>query len=164
MPVFTAANSARFVGVVLACALSAAASGTLAAAPAEAARSHPHVKKALQVARAQKGDPYRYGANGPKAFDCSGLSQYAYKKAGVRIPRTSDAQAKYVRRLKNKDNIRPGDFMFFANGGGVYHLGLFTGRWLGGRRMILHASRSGTPVKVDRVWTDDWFAGTIRHR
>lgn len=131
--------------------------------PAGAAARHPHVAKALKVARAQKGDPYSYGANGPNAFDCSGLTQFAYKKAGVRLPRTSDQQARYARRLKHKNNIRPGDFMFFASGGDVYHMGIFTG-WKDGRRLILHASRSGTPVKVDPVWTGNWFAGTIRHR
>lgn len=133
-------------------------------ATAEASRDHPHVAKALTVARAQKGDPYNYGSNGPNAFDCSGLTQYAYQKAGVRLPRTSDQQANYARRLKHKNNIRAGDFMFFADGGDVYHMGIFTGRWQGGRRMILHASRSGTPVKVDPLWTGNWFAGTIRHR
>ncbi|MBA2641155.1 MAG: C40 family peptidase [Nocardioidaceae bacterium] len=131
---------------------------------ADASASHPHVAKALKVARAQKGDPYNYGSNGPNAFDCSGLTQYSFKKAGIRLPRTSDQQANYVRRLKDKNNIRPGDFMFFADGGDVYHMGIFTGKWQGGRRLILHASRSGTPVKVDPVWTSDWFAGTIRHR
>lgn len=154
---------ARYVCTILAAVVAVPALGLLGD-PADATRNHPNVKKALQVARAQKGEPYRYGANGPNAFDCSGLTQYAYKKAGVQLPRTSGGQASWARRLENRNNIRAGDFMFFADGGGVYHMGLFTGRWQNGRRMILHASRSGTPVKVDPVWTSNWFAGTIRHR
>lgn len=120
--------------------------------------------KGLKIARAQKGEPYVYGANGPNSFDCSGLTQYAYGRAAISLPRTSDQQSNFVRRLKNKRNIKRGDFMFFANGGDVYHMGIFTGRWSGGRRVILHASRSGTPVKTDPLWTGDWYAGTLRPR
>ena len=122
------------------------------------------IVKAYKVAKAQQGDPYVYGADGPDAFDCSGLTQYAYGRAGIRLPRTSDQQAAAVRRLKKRRNIKRGDFMFFAQGGDVYHMGLFTGRWEQGRRVILHASRTGTPVKTDPVWTGQWFAGTLRPR
>ena len=59
--------------------------------------------------------------------------------------------------------MRPGDLMAFCGSGGIYHVGLWTGRWQDGRRLILHASRSGTPVKVDPVWTDQWYAATLRH-
>lgn len=137
-----------------------------AAGPAaqRATKREAKIVKALRVARAQKGDPYVYGSSGPNSFDCSGLTQYAFRRAGISIPRTSDQQANFVRRLKNKRNIKRGDFMFFASGGGVYHMGLFTGRWQDGRRVILHASRSGTPVKTDPLWTGDWFAGSLRPR
>lgn len=133
---------------------------------ASAAKSHRDrkVAHALDVARQQKGDPYQYGADGPSSFDCSGLTQFAYGKAGLYLPRTSDAQSRYVRKLKHRSNIRAGDFMFFANRGDVYHMGLFTGRWEDGRRLILHASRTGTPVKVDPLWTNNWYAGTLRRR
>lgn len=133
--------------------------------PAEAASKRERkIVHALQVARNQKGKPYVYGANGPNSFDCSGLTQYSFKKAGLRLPRTSDQQARYARRVKHKSNLRRGDLMFFASGGDVYHMGIFTGRWRDGRRLILHASRSGTPVKVDRLWTSNWFGGTLRRR
>lgn len=122
------------------------------------------IARALDVARNQKGDPYVYGADGPNSFDCSGLVQYSYAKAGIKVPRTSGDQAQYFHRLKNKRNIRPGDLMAFYGSGGIYHVGLWTGRWQSGRRLILHASRSGTPVKVDPVWTKNWFAATLRHR
>ncbi len=52
------------------------------------------VHHGLRVAIAQVGDPYRYGAAGPNAFDCSGLTMFAYGKAGLRLPRSSDAQAR----------------------------------------------------------------------
>ncbi len=136
-------------------------SGTDTAHAAKSQRER-KIAHALDVARNQKGDPYRWGANGPNSFDCSGLTQFAYRKAGLYLPRTSDDQSRYVQRLKHRRNIRAGDFMFFASGGDVYHMGLFTGRWRDGRRLILHASRTGTPVKVDKMWTGDWYAGTLR--
>lgn len=135
--------------------------GTAHAAKSERERKIAH---ALKIARNQKGDPYQYGADGPNRFDCSGLTQFAFGKAGLSLPRTSDDQSRYVRRLHDSSNIRAGDFMFFADGGDVYHMGIFTGRWEDRRRIILHASRSGTPVKVDPMWTYDWYAGTLRRR
>jgi cell wall-associated NlpC family hydrolase len=122
------------------------------------------IARALDVARHQKGEPYVYGADGPGSFDCSGLVQYSYGKAGIRVPRVSSDQARYFHRLKSKKNMKPGDLMAFYSGGGVYHVGLWTGRWQNGRRLIIHASRSGTPVKVDPVWTRSWFGATLRHR
>jgi len=133
-------------------------------APADAARTKRERKihHGLQVALDQKGDPYVYGAAGPNAFDCSGLTMYSFGKAGISLPRSSDAQATAVRRISKK-NLRRGDLMFFHSGGNVYHEAIFLGR-NHGKTWLLHASRSGTPVKRDPVWTSSWFAGTLRHR
>ena len=59
--------------------------------------------------------------------------------------------------------MRRGDLIFFTGGGGVYHVGVFAG-WFHGRRMVLHAPYSGTRVRTDPVWTNSWFAGTLRFR
>ncbi len=121
------------------------------------------VRSALRIARGQKGDPYRYGAAGPNAFDCSGLIYYSTHRAGFRkVPRTSSAQSHFMRRIK-RSSMRPGDFVFFYNGGGVYHVGVFTG-WSHGRRLIVHAPYSGTRVRTERIWTNRWFPGTLRGR
>lgn len=130
--------------------------------PADAASGRGHrIAKAVKIVRAQKGDPYRYGAAGPNAFDCSGLVYYSYRRAGFKnIPRTSDQQSKAFKRVKRK-NMRKGDLVFFHSGGNVYHVGVFTGR-RNGRPMIVHASRPGTPVKRDPVWTNSWFPRTLR--
>src|SRR3954469_9316361 len=115
----------------------------------------------VAIAKAQRGDPYRYGAEGPKRFDCSGLVYYATHRAGFRhVPRTSSAQSRFMRRIK-KTHMHRGDFMFFTSGGGVYHVGIFVGR-RHGRARVLHAPHSGTRVRIDRVWTSKWFAGTLR--
>ncbi len=128
---------------------------------AEAATRAQRVTKAFNIARAQMGDMYRYGAEGPNRFDCSGLVYFSYRRAGfTRMPRTSDAQARFTHRMK-RSNMRKGDLVFFHNSGNVYHVGVYAG-FSNGRRMIIHASKSGTPVKRDPIWTNSWFPGTMR--
>jgi len=125
-----------------------------------AAKDEPKVSKverALDIARNQSGDPYSYGSAGPDRFDCSGLVYYATHRAGFsNVPRTSSAQASFMRRI-SKSNIRKGDFVFFTDGGGVYHVGVYVGD-----NKILHAPYSGARVRVERIWTSSWFAGTLR--
>src|SRR5690348_3159590 len=66
---------------------------------AKVARQKVKAGKAVAVAKKQVGDPYRYGATGPGSFDCSGLVQYAWKKAGVKLPRVAASQ---FARIRNK--------------------------------------------------------------
>jgi cell wall-associated NlpC family hydrolase len=129
-------------------------------------RTH-RIARAWHITRHQLGDPYRYGADGPNAFDCSGLVYYSFRKAGFHhIPRTSRAQAAHMRRIK-KGQLRRGDFVFFYHGaaraGNVYHVGVFAG-FHHGRRTIIDAPHSGTRVRREPIWTGQWFAGTLRGR
>jgi len=133
-----------------------------AAAKAAKVKVAKKIQRALKVAKQQKGDPYRYGGTGPSAFDCSGLIYYATRKAGITgVPRTSSAQSSHVRRI-HKKWLRAGDLVFFHSGGRVYHVGMYVGRNSGGDRVILHAPGSGKRVKYERIWTNSWFAGTLR--
>lgn len=119
------------------------------------------ISSGLRIAKNQIGDPYRYGASGPGAFDCSGLLYYSFRKAGIsNIPRTSSAQAGYARRIQ-RSNMRPGDLMFFTGGSGIYHAAIFVGR-KDGHVVMLHSPRSGERVKYARPWTNSWFAATLR--
>ena len=120
------------------------------------------VHHGLRVAINQVGDPYRYGADGPRSFDCSGLTMYSFRHAGLYLPRSSDDQARYARHLLRK-NMRRGDLMFFTSGGHVYHVGIFLGRARDGRPVLLHAPRTGERVHRERVWTNQWFPGTLRY-
>jgi cell wall-associated NlpC family hydrolase len=127
-------------------------------------RTH-RIAHAWNIARHQLGDPYRYGADGPNSFDCSGLVYYSFRKAGFRhIPRTSRAQAGHMRRIK-KGQLRRGDLVFFYHGGAtagnVYHVGVFAG-FHHGRRTIIDAPHSGARVRREPIWTSQWFAGTLR--
>ena len=125
-----------------------------------AARQH-KVVHASSVALRQLGDPYRYGADGPRSFDCSGLLKYSYKKAGLRLPRTSSAQAHRAHRIP-KRNLRRGDLMFFTDGGGVYHAAMFL-KWKHGHAVMVHSPGSGDHVRRARPWTKSWFGATLRH-
>lgn len=129
----------------------------LTVAPAEAAS----VKKATNVAVKQIGDPYKYGAAGPDAFDCSGLTYFSFRKAGFKkIPRTSSAQAGFTKGIKKK-KMRRGDLMFFTGSSGVYHVAIFL-KWEDGKALMLHSPRSGETVKRAYAWTDSWYGGTLR--
>jgi len=117
--------------------------------------------RALRIALKHRGAPYRYGAAGPHAFDCSGLTSFAFHRAGFRhLPRTSAAQSRFVHRIPRR-RMRPGDLVFFYDGSGVYHVGVFDGIHHG-RRYIVHAPYSGSRVRREAIWTSSWFAGTLR--
>ena len=124
------------------------------------AASKQRVSRAARVALHQVGDPYRYGAAGPRAFDCSGLMQYSYRRAGIKIPRTSSAQARRAHRI-SKSKLRRGDLMFFSNGGRVYHAAMFLKRDRRGVVMV-HSPGSGQRVKRAHPWTSRWFAASMR--
>ncbi|MFA1550773.1 C40 family peptidase [Actinomadura chokoriensis] len=103
--------------------------------------------KAIAYARAQLGKPYVWGATGPRAFDCSGLTYAAYRAAGIGIPRVSGAQWRHGPRVPNGQE-QPGDLVFFNSGPGTTtrnpgHVGLV----IGGGKMIA-APHTGTVVQV----------------
>jgi cell wall-associated NlpC family hydrolase len=126
-----------------------------------AKRLDSRIASAERTALAQRGDSYSYGSAGPNAFDCSGLVFYSYRRAGFNVPRTSGAQAAYTHRIA-KQNMRPGDLMFFYNSGGVYHAAIFVGS-KNGHAMMVHAPGTGQRVTVAAPWTGSWFGGTLRH-
>ncbi len=143
--------------LLLAFSLVVATSGT-----ADASARDRKIRRAANIAIAQIGDPYNYGSNGPGSFDCSGLTSFAYNRAGLNLPRTSGQQAQYARRIK-KSNMRRGDLVFFTGGGGVYHVGMFLKR-RNGKPIIIHSPSTGSRVHRTKIWTSSWFAGTVRGR
>lgn len=102
-------------------------------------------RAALAVAAARQvlGAPYVWGATGPHAFDCSGLMQYAYGRAGVALPRTSQEQMNAGRRVP-LDQARPGDLVVYR--GDASHVAMYVG---GGR--VIHAPYPGARVRYDPV-------------
>ncbi|MDQ2709012.1 MAG: C40 family peptidase [Actinomycetota bacterium] len=83
------------------------------------------------------------GGLGPGAFDCSGLMLWAYKQAGVSLPRTSAAQSNAGTSV-SKNDLKPGDLVFYYSP--VSHVGMYLGNG-----KILHASEPGVPVKISDV-------------
>lgn len=159
------ARSVALLPIMLVAVLVATLFSITPAADAANRRQH-KIAEAADVVRNQKGDPYQYGADGPGAFDCSGLMFYSFRKAGFDgIPRTSQAQARHMNRLAKRSSMRKGDFVFFYDGrakaSNVYHLGMFVG-WEDGRRTIVHAPYGGQSVHRSKIWTGSWFPGTLR--
>ncbi|MCY1138232.1 C40 family peptidase [Actinoplanes sp. Pm04-4] len=120
----------------------AAASAAPAAPAAVAARG----LKVVAFARAQKGKPYKYGARGPGAFDCSGLAGYAYGKVGLKLPRTAQAQYQAARKI-SKAAARPGDLVFWVSGSRAYHVAVYAGAG-----QVWHAPKPGDRVKLAKIW------------
>ncbi|MEU0335721.1 NlpC/P60 family protein [Streptomyces sp. NPDC006193] len=96
--------------------------------------------KAVRYATAQLGKPYVWGAAGPDAFDCSGLTSRAWAAAGHPVPRTSQEQWRRLRHVAVED-MRPGDLVVYF--GDASHVGMYIGD---GR--IIHAPRPGRTVTV----------------
>jgi cell wall-associated NlpC family hydrolase len=126
---------------------------TAASAAAVAAPSHA-AKVAMNTALAQRGKPYAWGGSGPNSFDCSGLTKFAYKKAGITLPRTTKTQSK-VGAAVAKANLRPGDLVFFYRP--ISHVGVY----IGNGKMV-HAPTSGDVVKVTKIDAMGGYAGARR--
>ncbi|WP_030985211.1 C40 family peptidase [Streptomyces sp. NRRL S-1813] len=123
-----------------------------AAGNAEAASVSVH---ALRVAASKGGSPYRYGAQGPQAFDCSGLTVYSFKRAGRALPRTAAAQYSRTRHIPAASRRR-GDLVFFHSRSGIYHVGIYAGR---GR--MWHAPKAGSVVRLERIWSRSVWYGRV---
>ncbi len=88
------------------------------------------------------GTPYVYGGASPSGFDCSGLVYWAYRNAGVRLPRTSRDQQRTARAIDAR-SLRPGDLLFFDTPAKSGHVGIYIGN-----RKFVHAPSSGGHVSV----------------
>jgi cell wall-associated NlpC family hydrolase len=101
--------------------------------------------RAVAFALRQRGKPYRWGAEGPGAFDCSGLTWAAWRAAGVPIPRTAAAQLAGLRRVRGR--LQPGDLLIYrSRGPSRRHVAMVVGR---GR--MVEARNRATGVTGSRV-------------
>lgn len=99
--------------------------------------------RAVQAALSQVGKPYQWGAAGPNAYDCSGLTSWAWAQAGSSLPHSSRAQYGSTTRV-SRDDLQPGDLLFFGNP--IHHVGMYIGNG-----QMVEASRSGTPIRVTSI-------------
>ena len=116
--------------------LNATAVNTAARATSPAAMR----KAAVSNALSKLGAPYRWGAAGPNAFDCSGLVKWSFGNAGKALPRASRAMAG-VGTAVARAKLQPGDLVFFYQP--ISHVGIYIGN-----DKIVHASQEGQPVKI----------------
>jgi cell wall-associated NlpC family hydrolase len=132
------------------------------------------VQIAIAAAKHQLGVPYAWGGGGPRGpsmgfgpdagvvgFDCSGLTQYAYARAGISISRVArDQYADFSDRSVASSDLQPGDLVFWANGNSyasIYHVALYIG---GGN--VIAAPQSGDVVKIESMWFGSDYFGAVR--
>jgi peptidoglycan DL-endopeptidase CwlO len=113
--------------------------------PTKTALLSPAARRQAVVSNAlsKLGKPYRWGASGPNAFDCSGLVKWSFGSAGRALPRSSRAMAG-VGTPVSKANLQPGDLVFFYKP--ISHVGIY----IGNGKMV-HASNRKSPVKVSDI-------------
>ncbi|WHY65686.1 C40 family peptidase [Neobacillus sp. SuZ13] len=106
---------------------------------AEAAYYH---TKAISVAKANLGVPYRWGGLSPRGFDCSGLVKYSYGKAGKVLPRT--ASEMFYKKGYRVKSLKVGDLMFFSQNKASKpsHVAIY----IGGGKMIQSSSSKGVSI------------------
>jgi cell wall-associated NlpC family hydrolase len=131
--------------------VSAVLAGGLVIAAATESQAAPTLRsKAMGIAKKQIGDPYKYGATGPNAFDCSGLNYYSYGKVGKRLPRTAQAQYNSAKKV-SPSHRKPGDLIFIGTSSrSIYHTGIYAGFW-DGHGWILDAPKPGRKVGYHQI-------------
>lgn len=104
-------------------------------------------EKLAAYAKTFVGYPYVYGGSSPSGFDCSGFMQYVHRQMGYTIKRTATAQLSNGRKV-TRDELKPGDMVFFGYGSTATHVGMYIG---GGK--FVHAENSGTGVVISELFT-----------
>ncbi len=137
--------------------------GTTAAqrAPVRRLESQPLRRGDQAAAMAQRmiGTPYRWGGADLDGFDCSGLVQFSYAQAQLKVPRTTQAQRSFGRAV-SRDALRRGDLVFFDIEGKANHVGLYLGDG-----QFVHAPSSGKRVQTESMRQDFYaqrFSGARR--
>lgn len=115
-------------------------------------RELPLASQVVDFAKQQLGKAYRYGAEGPNAFDCSGLTYYVYKHFGYSIPRDSEGQGfgSYAPTV-SKSDLKPGDIIVFSSSSGGYHIGLYIGDG-----KFIHSPNPGRTVSINSL-SESWY-------
>ncbi|MER5642005.1 transglycosylase family protein [Kitasatospora sp. NPDC002227] len=129
------------------------------AAEAQAPAATGSMAAAIAFAESKLGQAYVYGGTSDGGWDCSGLTQAAFRQAGISLPRVAADQADATHRV-SLDNLQPGDLLFWSNNGsnsGVYHVALYVGD---GKYVEAANPRAGVKTETVANWAPD-FAGRI---
>ena len=129
--------------------------------PQQAQEANQNGQQAANIASQFAGSPYVWGSSNPSVgFDCSGLVAHTYRQLGVSLPHSSQAQFNNGYAV-GINNLQPGDLVFFANNGGIDHVGIVTSS----DGTFIHASTPRSGVKYDNVYSNYYqriFAGARR--
>lgn len=120
------------------------------------------IQRMINRGLALLGTPYRWGGTTPEhGFDCSGLVGYVYRSTlGIELPRISRDMANVGELIRDRDNLRQGDLVFFSRRGGrVDHVGLYLGEG-----KFLHAPRTGKDVEITTLATGYWSNHFLKGR
>jgi peptidoglycan DL-endopeptidase CwlO len=103
--------------------------------------------KIVAAAAKEKGARYKYGADGPHAFDCSGLTKYVFAKFDIKLPHQANSQKKYGTRV-SKAHAKPGDLVFVMSGSHATHVAIYAGngKWW-------EAPHTGARVRLVKIWS-----------
>jgi cell wall-associated NlpC family hydrolase len=108
----------------------------------------------IAYAKTFLGTPYKWGGTGPLGFDCSGFTQYVFKKMGISIPRVAYQQGTGGKPVMGPDAWQPGDLLFWDNSpraNGADHVALYIGNG-----MMIAAPKPGDKVKIQSVYGKPW--------
>jgi cell wall-associated NlpC family hydrolase len=120
------------------------------------ARSPGMGSRAAAIALQQVGVPYVYGGSTTSGFDCSGLVQYSYSRAGKSVPRTTSQLWSATSTVRRED-LQVGDLLFFKIEGKMSHVGMY----IGDQRFV-HAPSSGRAVTIGRLSSPYYTSAFIR--
>lgn len=120
---------------------------TPGAEPDEEQSTQDYGQEAVRVAEEFIGTPYRSGGTTASGVDCSGLTFTVFRRIGVRLPRTSDEQARAGSHI-DRDQLRAGDLVFFGRGSNITHVGIYADDG-----EFIHASTRARSVRYDSLDT-----------
>lgn len=119
--------------------------------PANRALAFSNVRRIISSALSYQGIPYVFGGNTPRGFDCSGYTKYVFAQVGINLPRMADDQYYAVGRKVSRENLQPGDLVYFTTYTyGISHVGIY----LGGGQFISATSSAGIAIRSmnDSYW------------
>jgi cell wall-associated NlpC family hydrolase len=109
-------------------------------------------QRVIAEAASHRGAPYRYGATGPNAFDCSGFTRYVFSRFGKTLPHNAAGQRDATQAV-SRSSMRVGDLVFLDGGG---HVGIYAGNG-----NMWDAPRSGTTVTLRKIYSTSYAVGRV---